>query len=85
VNVVEGRNNGILDNLLVGASNLASIGIVKGDGESVVEALHAIGMGRKDTRRESQEGGNDGNKGKHGKLLVLLVARKNCVLNLDQN
>jgi hypothetical protein len=42
-------------------------------------------LGRKDTQRESQEGGNEESKGKHGKLLVLLVARKNCVLGLDQN
>jgi hypothetical protein len=85
MDVVEGRNDSILDDPLVSASNLASIEIVNGDGETEVEALHAICLGRKDTQRESQEGGNEESKGKHGKLLVLLVARKNCVLGLDQN
>jgi hypothetical protein len=42
MDVVESSNDGILDKLLVGASNVGGVGIVKSNGEDVVELFHAV-------------------------------------------
>eukprot|EP00544_Gedaniella_sp_CCMP2646_P015290 CAMPEP_0202499074 /NCGR_PEP_ID=MMETSP1361-20130828/28593_1 /ASSEMBLY_ACC=CAM_ASM_000849 /TAXON_ID=210615 /ORGANISM="Staurosira complex sp., Strain CCMP2646" /LENGTH=110 /DNA_ID=CAMNT_0049131163 /DNA_START=169 /DNA_END=501 /DNA_ORIENTATION=+ len=65
---------------------LPASGSSKGYGDTDDEALHAICLGRTDNQRDSQEGGNEGSKGKHGKLLVQSVARKIvCSLNDPRN